>query len=55
MSNNKKDVNKIKKLKQTTTKVEFNIEKLKNNEKLFNINKHRRQLKNNTKNKIKNR
>jgi len=35
----------IKKLKKSIKKVEFNLHKLKNNEKPFNINKHRRKQK----------
>jgi len=50
MSDNNKDENMIKKLKKSIKKVEFNIEELKKNEKPFNINKHRRQLKKNDKN-----
>ena len=42
----KKNVNMIKK---NLKKGEFNIEKLKKNEKPFNINKHRRQIKKNDK------
>jgi len=54
MSVNKNMKIKLKKnLKQPIRKVKFNIDRLMNNEKTFNINKHWRQLKkNNTKTKI---